>query len=91
MVEDDEHDANRLLRVGLEQALGLKERLPSMASNPSRSTPTHTSSDALHAEAWEAHKVAAAEVKAAADTTWALEKRRLYRVNRDTLKAVEEW
>jgi hypothetical protein len=29
-------------------------------------------------------------VKAAVDTAWALEKRRLFRVNRDALKAVEE-
>jgi hypothetical protein len=50
-----------------------------------------STSDAVQAEAWEAHKVAAAGVKAAADTAWAIEKRRLFRVNRDTLKAVEEW
>jgi hypothetical protein len=34
MVEDDEHDANDLLEMGLEQALSLKKRMPSRASSP---------------------------------------------------------
>jgi hypothetical protein len=48
-------------------------------------------SEEIQADAWEAYRVAAAEVKADADTAWAKEKRRLFGVNRDALKAVEEW
>jgi hypothetical protein len=87
MVEDGEHDANDLLEIGLEQALRLKEDTID-GINPYEVD--ITTSDAEQAASWEAHKAAAAGVKAAAHTAWALEQRRLYRIHRDALKAVEE-
>ena len=88
MVEDDEQDANRLLEEGLEQALVVEDN--AIDSFQPYVVDTSTS-EAVQADAWEAYKAAAAEVKAVADTTWAKEKRRLFRVNCDALKAVEEW
>jgi hypothetical protein len=88
MVEDDERLAQRLLEEGLEQALREKENAidgiqPYVVDSGK--------SEAIQADAWGAYRIAAAEVKADADTTWAKEKRRLFGVNRDALKAVEEW
>jgi hypothetical protein len=48
-------------------------------------------SEEVRADAWEAYRVAAAKVTTDADTELAREKRRLFGVNHDALKAVEEW
>jgi hypothetical protein len=60
MVEDDEQDANRLLEEGLEQAPVVKEN--AIDSFQPYVVDTSTS-EAVQADAWEAYKVAAAEVK----------------------------
>jgi hypothetical protein len=62
-------------RIGLEQALKQKEDTIDGIHPFEVDADT---SDAAQAEAWEAHKIAAADVKAEAETAWALEKRRVY-------------
>jgi hypothetical protein len=77
-----------LLQEGLEHALRLRET--AIESVPPYVPDTNTGED-VQADARAAHQIATAEMEIAADTAWALEKRRLYRNHRDALKAVEEW
>ena len=87
MAEDDEHDANVLLREGLEQAIHRKE--VAIENFPAYVPDTGTGED-VQAEAKAAHQIATTDHVAVAEKAWALEKRTLYRNHRDALKAVEE-
>ena len=77
MAEDDEQEANAVLREGLEQAIHRKE-----VAIETRNLPTGGD---IQAEAKAAHQIATADHVTATEKAWAVEKRTLYRDHCDAL------